>query len=86
VVVVLGFDHSNGQVGLIEQQIIGAFALAADRELATDDNAASGEAELATHLHGHVPPRSHDGRGDVLIIDVGFGERPFAHSIHPSQP
>ena len=86
VVVVLGFDHGDGQVGLVEQQIVGAFALAAHCELATHDDAASSETELTPDLRGHVPPRGHNGRSDALVTDVGLGERLFAHGVRPSWP
>jgi hypothetical protein len=81
-VVIFGFDDGYGQVGLVEQQIVRTFALAAHRELATHDDAAGSEAKLTPDLRGHVPAGSHDGRSDELVTDIRLGERLFAHSVH----
>src|SRR5882724_1581558 len=81
VVVILSLDHSDGQVGLVEEQIVSALTLTAHRKLATHDDAASRKTELATDLRGHVPASRHDGRSDILVTDVRLRERLGVHGV-----
>ena len=83
VVVVLGFDERDGDVRLVIEDVVGALGLAAGDQLAADDDAAFGEADLPANLRGFVPPGLYDGGGDVLGADVGFAERLLVrHSLH----
>lgn len=43
-------------------------------QLASHDNPAVGEGDLSMHLRGEVPPRTVQGRVDVLGADVSLGE------------
>ena len=72
VVVVFGLDDREGQVRLVEEQIVGPLPLAPARELASDDDAARREAVLAADLRELVPARLRDRRSDVVLADFGF--------------
>ena len=57
VVVVLGLDEGDGDVRLVVEDVVGALGLAAGDQLAADDDAALGEADLLANLrHGHPSP------------------------------
>lgn len=79
-VIVLGLDESNGDA-LIVEDVIGSLRLAPRDQLASDNYATLGEADLATNLCGIIPPGLYDRRGDVLGADVGFAERLLGRHI-----
>ena len=74
VVVVLGLDQGDGQVGGVVEDVVGPFLLAPRVQLAAHDDAAPGEADFLAHLGGEVPASPLQGRGDVLGADVALGE------------
>ena len=56
-VVVLGLDEGDGDVGLVIKDVVGALRLAAGDQLAADDDPALGEADLLANLrHAHPSP------------------------------
>ena len=57
VVVVLGLDDGDGDVGLVVEDVVGALGLAARDQLAADDDAALGEADFLADLRHLVPAR-----------------------------
>ena len=81
-VVVLGLQHGEREVGLVVEDVVGLFGLAAPDRFATHDDAAFGEIDLLTHLRHDIPLRAirsdHSG-SDVLGADVGLGEVFFVH-------
>ena len=74
VVVVLGLDDGDGQVGGVVEDVVGPLLLAPRVQLAAHDDAAVGEGDLLAHLGGEIPARLLQGRGDVLRADVAFRE------------
>ena len=56
VVVVLGLDQRERDVRLVVEDVVGALRLAAGDQLAADDDAALGEADLLADLQHLVPP------------------------------
>ena len=58
VVVVLGLDEGDGDVGLVVEDVVGALGLAAGDELAADDDPALGEADLLADLRHLIPARA----------------------------
>ncbi len=69
VLVVLRLDHSDRDVRLVEEQVVGASGFAASDEISPDDHLAVGEPELPAPLLSH-PPSALQRRGDVPITDV----------------
>jgi hypothetical protein len=77
VLVVLGLDHRDRDVGLVEQQVVDLLGFAALHGLAAHDDAALGEVDFLTKLGHHIPlvaARADDGGSDELGADVGLGE------------
>ncbi len=70
--VVLGFDHGDGDVGFVIENVVGPLALAPADELAPHDDAALGEAHLLADLRHLVPSGLAQGRRDELGTDVAF--------------
>ena len=56
--------------------------IAADHELAADDDAAFREIHLLPDLRLHIPPRLCERRRNELGADVAFGEVLIAHADH----
>ena len=79
VVVVLGLDDGDGDVRLVVEDVVGALRLAARDELAADDDAALGEADLLADLRHLVPARALDGGRDELGADVALAEVLLVH-------
>ena len=74
VVVVLGLDHSQRNVRLEVQQVVGELRLASLDRLPADDDPPLREEDLLANLSLKVPPRSHQRRRDELRADVTFGQ------------
>lgn len=74
VLVVLGLDHGDGQVGSEVEDVVRALLLAPAVQLAAHDDATFGEADLFPDLRREVPPRALQCRVDVLRADVSLGE------------
>ena len=78
-VVVLGFDQCDGQVGLVVENVVGPLALAPADQLATHHDAALGEVDFLADLCHLVPARLAQGRGDELGADVAFAQALLVH-------
>ena len=80
-IVVLGFDNSDGDVGLVVEDAVGAFGLAACDHLTANDDSSFGEANLFANLGHLVPARLLYGGNDVLSADVALCERFFHYEL-----
>jgi hypothetical protein len=74
VVVVLGLDDSDGQVGGVVEDVVGPLLLAPRVQLAPHDDAALGEGDFFTHLRAEIPARPLQRGGDELGADIALGE------------
>ena len=72
--VVLGLNNGNGNVGLEVEDVVSALGFAAGGELALDVDFAVGEGDFFQELAELVPPRFFEGRGDILGADIALGE------------
>ena len=79
VVVVLGLDDGDGDVGLVIEDVIGALGFATGDELSANDDAALGEGDLLADLHHPVPARAFHGGADELGADVALAEVLLVH-------
>ncbi|MDT4838060.1 hypothetical protein FQZ97_718060 [compost metagenome] len=79
VLVVLGFDNCDGQVGLVIKNEVSAAGLATAMQLAAHDDAALGKADFLAHLFLDVPTGLLNGRGDELGADIPLGKRFLVH-------
>ena len=90
VVVVLGLDDGDRDVGLVIKDVIGALGFAAGDELATDDDASLGKGDLLADLHHPVPARAFDRGAYELGADIALAEVLLIHGsvayICPFQP
>ncbi len=83
VVVVLGLDDGERDVGLVEEDVVGLLGVAALHRLAANDDPALGEVDLLADLGHQVPLVAirADQRGrDELGADVRFGEGLLVHA------
>ena len=82
VLVVLGFNDRQRNVGLVEQGVVGAQhrALVAVGLAATYHHAPCPQGVLPKDLVQTVPPCLLHGGADELVADVAFGEVGFVHS------
>ena len=80
VVVVLGLDQRDRDVGLVVEDVVGTLGFASGDQLAANDDAALGEADLLADLHHFIPARLLNGRGDELGADVAFAEVFLVHA------
>jgi hypothetical protein len=74
VVVVLGLDDRNRNVGFVIKDVIGALGLPASNQFSADDDAAFGKSDLLAHLHHPVPARALYGGAYELGADVAFAK------------
>ena len=81
VVVVLGLDDGDRDIGLVIKDVIGALGFAAGNELAANDDAALGEGDLLADLHHPVPARAFHGGADELGADVALAEVFLVHAV-----
>ena len=81
VLVVLGLDDREGNVGLVVENVVGALGLATCDQLAADDDAALGETDLLADLVHFVPAGAAEGGRDELGADVAFGEASLVHCV-----
>ena len=79
VVVVLGFDKGDGDVGLVIEDAVGAFGFAARNKLSTNDDPPLGEADLLANLGHLIPTSLLYGGDDELCTDVAFSEEFLVH-------
>ncbi len=78
VVVVLGLDHGQWQVGLIEKDVVGLPDFAAGRHLPANDHASLREGVLFENL-GHHVPSGQNCRRDEFRPNVGLGQSLLVH-------
>ena len=76
---ILRFDHSQGDVGLPVEDVIGILPRPSAHQLAANDDAALGQVDFLPNLRLHIPPGLDDGRGDELGADVALGEVLLVH-------
>ena len=81
VVVVLGLDDGDGNIGLVIKDVIGALGFAAGNELSANDDAALGEIDLLADLHHPVPARAFHGGAYELGADIAFAEVFLVHAV-----
>ena len=81
VVVVLGLDDGDRNIGLVIKDVVGALGLAARYQFAADDDAPLGESDLLADLHHPVPARAFDGGTDELGADVALAEVFLVHAV-----
>ena len=80
-VVVLGLDDGDGDIGLVIK-VISALGLAAGNELSPDDDASLREGDLFTYLHHPVPTRAFNCGTYELGADIALAEVFFIHATN----
>ena len=75
VLVALGFDNSQWQIGLVIEDEVGPLRFAAFDFLALNDDATVGERDFFSHLVDMVPASELDCRQYVLRANVTLGKR-----------
>jgi len=75
VVVVLGFDDGDRDVGLEVEDVVGKLGFPPTNRLALDDDSTLREIDFLADLGVNVPSRLLDSRRDVLGANVAFAER-----------
>ena len=73
--VALGFDNSQRQIGLVIEDEVGPLSFAAFDFLALNDDATVGERDFFSHLVDMVPASGLDCRQYVLRANVTLGKR-----------
>ena len=81
VVVVLGLDDGDRNIGLVIKDVIGALGFAARDELSPDNDASLGEIDLLADLHHPVPARAFHCGADELGADVALAEVFLVHAV-----
>jgi hypothetical protein len=79
VVVVLGLDDGQRDVGLVIEYVVGALGFATGDQPAANNDTALGEADLFADLGEFVPAGLLQGRGNELGADVALAEGFFVH-------
>jgi hypothetical protein len=74
VVVVLGLNDGDRDIGLVIKDVISALRLPARYQFSADDDASFGKSDFLPNLHHPVPPRAFDGGADELGADVAFAK------------
>ena len=72
VVVVLGLNDSDRNIGFVIKYVIGELCRSALMMLALDDDTAAGDGHLFSDLSVEIPARSCYCRSDELGADVGL--------------
>lgn len=72
--VVLGLDNSQRKIGLMVENVVREFGLAALDRFAAYDDAAFGEVQLFANLRVDIPAGSLERGGDVLRTYVALVE------------
>lgn len=88
VLVVFGLDHRQGNVGLVEQGVVGAQhrGLVAVGFVATHHHAPRPQRVLPKNLVQTVPPCLLHGGADELVADVAFRKVGLVHSVVRTDP
>ena len=81
VVIVLGLDNGDRNIGFVIKNVVGALGFAAGNELAPDNDAAFGEVDLFANLHHPVPARAFDGGAYELGADIALAEIFLVHAV-----
>ena len=85
VIVILGLNDSNGDVGFAVKDVVGSFGPAPADQLASDDHSPLGQADFFAYLCLHVPTGLlHDGWGDEFGANVLLAEGLFLAGFHDS--
>ena len=79
-VVVLGFNDREGDVGLVVEDVISAFLGAASMDFPADIDTAIGETDFFANLGVEVPTSRHQARSDELGAYVAFALSPLVHA------
>ena len=74
VVVVLGLDDREGNVGLVVEDVVHPLLRAASVNFSPHIDAAIGEADFFANLGVEIPSRRHEAGCDKLGADVAFAE------------
>jgi hypothetical protein len=74
VVVVLGLNDGDRDIGLVIKDVIGALRLPACDQFSADDDTPFGKSDFLADLHHPVPARALDGGTDELGADIAFAE------------
>ena len=77
--VILGLDHRNGEVGLVIENVVRAFGFTPSDHFTPDDDSPLGEAHLPANLRHFIPTRLLNRRGDVFRTNIAFGKVFLAH-------
>jgi len=77
--IVLGFDHRNGDVGLVTEDVVSPLGLAPADQLPAHDDATLGETDLLADLRHLVPACLAQGRGDELGTNVALAQVFLTH-------
>ena len=85
-VVVLGLNQGDGDVGLVVENVVGELGLAAGHQFSTDNDPASREIDLFADLRQDIPSRLLDSGRDELSADVAFTERLLVEFWHVRKP
>jgi hypothetical protein len=86
VVIVLGLDQGDGDVGLVVEDVVGALGFPAGDQLAANDDPAFGETHLFADLRHLVPASQFHGGSDVLGTNVALAEVLLVHAaLEPSR-
>jgi hypothetical protein len=74
VVVVLGLDDGNRNIGLVIEDVVGALGLPARDQFSADDNSPFGKSDFLADLNHPIPASALDGWADELGADVAFAK------------
>ncbi len=88
VLVVLGLDHRQGNVGLVEQGVVGAQhrAFVAVGLVAAHHHAPCPQGVFAKDLVQTIPSSLLHGGADELVADVAFRKVGLVHSVVRTDP
>ena len=88
VLVVLGLNHRQGNVGLVEQGVVGAQhrAFVAVGLVAAHHHASSPQGVFTKDLVQTIPSSLLHGRADEFVAEVAFGKVALVHSVVRTDP
>ena len=81
VFVILCFDDSQWDIGLVVEQIVCAFSLSSGRDISADDDATIREVVLHANLLLFVPAGALNGWGNELKFGVLLSHFMFFHKV-----
>ena len=71
-VIVLCFDNSDGDIGFMEEDIVGTFVFPTCGDVSSDDYAPLRQFDLLANLCVKIPSRCGNGGGDVFGVTNGL--------------